>query len=56
MYKCCDMDNPFKTRQGETIVNLDKYVKTLKENNIPFTQEQYEEAKRNLFNLNYKKE
>lgn len=45
MYKCCDMDNPFKTRQGERIVNLDRYVEALKENNIPFTQEQYEEAK-----------
>ena len=45
-YKCCDMDNPFKTREGETIVNLERYVEVLKENNIPFTQEQYEEAKK----------
>lgn len=27
------------------MVNLDKYVEVLKENNIPFTQDQYEEAK-----------
>lgn len=54
MYKCCDIDNPFKTRQGETIVDLDMYVQSLKENNISFTQEQYEEAKKNLINLNKK--
>ena len=46
MYKCYDRDNPFKTREGETIVELDTYVEVLKENNIPFTQEQYEEAKK----------
>ena len=28
------------------MVNLDKYVEVLKENNIPFTQDQYEEAKK----------
>ena len=32
----------------ETIVDLDKYIEVLKENNIPFTKEQYEEAKKNL--------
>lgn len=46
MYKCCDIDNPFKMRKGETIVNLDKFVEDLKRNNISFTQEQYEEAKK----------
>lgn len=56
MYKYNDKDNPFEMRKGETIVNLDRYIQSLKENNIPFTQEQYEEAKKNLFNLNYKKE
>lgn len=45
MYKCYAPDNPFKMRKGETIVDLDKYLQFLKENNIPFTQEQYEEAK-----------
>lgn len=50
MYKCCAVDNPFKTRQGETIVDLDRYVQSLKENNIPFTKEQYEEAKRTWIN------
>ena len=48
MYKCYDIDNPFKMRKGETIVDLDRYIQSLKENNIPFTQEQYEEAKKNL--------
>ena len=52
MYKRNDKDNPFIMRQGETIVDLDRYVEVLKENNIPFTQDQYEEAKKNLFNLN----
>ena len=36
MYKCYDPDNPFKMRKGETIVDLDKYLQFLKENNIPF--------------------
>ena len=48
MYKCYDINNHFKTRKGETIVDLYRYVEVLKENNIPFTQEQYEEAKKNL--------
>lgn len=55
-FKLKDINNPFKTRQGETIVDLDKYIEVLKENKIAFTQEQYEEAKKNLINLNYKKE
>lgn len=46
MHKCCDIDNPFKMRKGETLVDLDRYVEVLKENNIPFTKEQYEEAKK----------
>lgn len=50
MFKCCYINNPFKMRKGETIVNLDRYVEVLKENNIPFTEEQYGEAKRNLIN------
>lgn len=48
MYRCYDLDNPFKMRKGETISNLDKFVEDLKRNNIPFTQEQYEEAKKHL--------
>lgn len=48
MYKCYNPDNPFEMRKGETIVDLDKFVEMLKENNIPFTKEQYEEAKKNL--------
>lgn len=48
MYKCCDIDNPFKTREGERIVDLNKFVESLKENNIYFSKEQYEEAKKHL--------
>ena len=54
IYKCCDIDNPFKTREGETIVNLDRYVEVLKENNIPLIQEQYKDAENNLITLNKK--
>lgn len=54
-FKLKDINNPFQTRQSETIVDLDRYVQALKENNISFTKEQCEEAKKNLFNLNYKK-
>ena len=46
--KLPDINNPFITRPGERIVDLDKYVEVLKRNNIPFTQEQCEEAKKNL--------
>lgn len=53
-FKVKDINNPFKTREGKTIVDLDRYVEVLKENNIPFTKEQCEEAKKNLFNLNKK--
>ena len=53
-FKLKDINNPFEMRQGETIVDLDRYVEVLKENNIPFTKEQYEEAKKNLINLNKK--
>ena len=47
-FKLKDINNPFEMRQGETIINLDRYVEVLKGNNIPFTNEQYEEAKKNL--------
>lgn len=47
MYICCDINNPFKTREGERIVDLDRYAEILKENAISFTKEQYEEAKKN---------
>ena len=46
MHKCYEIDNPFKMRKGERIVDLDRYVEALNENNISFTQEQYEEAKK----------
>ena len=31
-FKLKDINNPFKTREGETIIDLDKYVEVLKEN------------------------
>lgn len=46
--KLKNINNPFEMRQGEKIVDLDRYVEVLKENNISYTQEQYEEAKKNL--------
>lgn len=49
-FKLKDINNPFEMRKGETIGDLDKYVEALKENNISFTQEQYEEAKKKLIN------
>lgn len=48
MYKCYDIDNPFKTREGERIVDLDRYINMLKENGVSFTEEQYKEAKKNM--------
>lgn len=51
-FKLKDINNPFEMRKGETIGDLDRYVQSLKENNIPFSKDQYEEAKKNLFNLN----
>lgn len=48
MYTCCDIDNPFKTREGERIVDLNKFVESLKENNIYFSKEQYEKANKHL--------
>lgn len=47
-WKLHDINNPFLTRPGEKIINLDRYVEVLKENNIPYTKEQYEEAKKEL--------
>ena len=32
-----DINNPFLTWPGEQIVDLDRYVDVLKENNIPFS-------------------
>ena len=47
-WKPHDINNPFKTRQGEKIINLDRYVEVLKGNNIPYTEKQYKEAKKEL--------
>lgn len=43
-----NINNPFLTRAGEKIINLDRYVEVLKKNNIPFSEEQYAEAKKEL--------
>ena len=47
-WKPHDINNPFLARPGEKIINLDRYVEVLKENNIPYTKVQYEEAKKEL--------
>lgn len=43
-----NLNNPFITRPGESIVDLAKYIEVLKINNIPFTEEQYNEAKKKI--------
>lgn len=43
-WKPKDLNNPFKMRKGERIVDLEKYEGLLKKNNIFFTDEQYEAA------------
>ncbi|MGY5241173.1 hypothetical protein [Clostridium tertium] len=43
-----NLNNPFITRQGESIVDLAKYSEVLKKNNIPFTEDQYNEAKKKI--------
>ena len=47
-WKLHDINDPFKMRPGEKLADLNKYVEMLKRNNISYTQEQYEEAKKNL--------
>ena len=47
-WKPHDINNPFKMWPGEKLADLDKYVEMLKRNNITFTEQQYEEAKKNL--------
>lgn len=47
-WKPHDINDPFKTRPGEKIANLDKYVDLLKKNNISFSKAQYEKAKKEL--------
>lgn len=42
--KLKDLRNPFKMRKGETIIDIEKYVDMLKQNNIIFTDEQYKDA------------
>lgn len=42
--KVKDLRNPFKMRKGETIVDIEKYIHMLKQNNIIFTEEQYKDA------------
>ena len=37
-WKPKDLNNPFKMRKGERIVDLEKYVGLLKKNNIPFEE------------------
>lgn len=46
MYKRNDKDNPFIMRKGETIVDLDRYVESLKENNILLLKSNTKKQKR----------
>lgn len=48
--KVKDLRNPFKMRKGETIVEIEKYIHILKQNNIIFTEEQYKEAIKEMEN------
>ena len=41
-----DKNDPFKMRECETIVDLDKYVKHLEIYGIKYTKEQYDKAKK----------
>lgn len=43
-WKAKDLGNPFKMREGEVIVDIEKYVEMLKRHNIVFTDEQYKNA------------
>lgn len=45
-FKLKDINNPFEMRQGETIVDLDRYVEVLKENNIPLLKSNTKKQKR----------
>lgn len=40
-------DNPFEMRDGERIVDLDKYIENLERCNIKYIKEQYEDFKIN---------
>ena len=42
-----DTNNPFVMRDGEKIVDLDKYIENLERCNIKYTKEQYEEFELN---------
>lgn len=48
--KLRDLRNPFKMRNGETIIDIEKYVDILKQNKIIFTDEQYKDAIKEMEN------
>lgn len=50
-WKPNNINDPFKTRQGESIADLEKYVEVLKKNNIKFSEEQFKEAKKEIRKL-----
>lgn len=50
-WKPHNINDPFKTREGESIVDLDKYVEILRKNNISYSEEQYNETKKGIDNL-----
>ncbi|MDU2121861.1 MAG: hypothetical protein E7E64_04940 [Clostridium celatum] len=50
-WKPNNINDPFKTRAGESIADLDKFVEVLKKNSISFSEEQYKEAKKEIKKL-----
>ena len=48
--KLKELGNPFKMREGEKIIDIEKYVEMLKEHNITFTDEQYKDAIKEMEN------
>lgn len=46
--KLKNSNNPFEMRDGEKIINLEKYIENLERCNIKYSKEQYEKAKREL--------
>ena len=55
-WKPKDLNDPFKMRKGERIIDLEKYIGLLNKNNIYFITEQYEAAVKKIKNQDFYKE
>ena len=55
-WKPKDLNDPFKMRKGEIIIDLEKYIGLLNKNNIYFITEQYEAAVKKIKNQDFYKE